>query len=197
MRRFAMAKPLVARRSPASTTPSAKRIATTVVPCGMSTEACCAPGACTGPASGGAVRRSRSANDGPGSNPGPKRGSGRSFIGERAYSGEFSANAPQKAPEPQLATQSAHPPCVVHAFDHFGGRQVLHFHGSYGIRRRALRSPEDPPRHAQKPTPPSPAARGLAHVELCSTDPVPTLQVIMPSATVEPLTRFTTACVMT
>src|SRR6266567_9480116 len=115
-----MAKPLVARRSPASTTPSAKRMATTVVPCGMSTDACCAPGAWAAPASGGEVRRSRSANDGPGSDPVPKRGSGRSFIGERAYSGEISANAPQQTPEPQLATQPAHTPCVVEGLEHVG-----------------------------------------------------------------------------
>src|SRR5438876_2647996 len=162
MRRLAMAKPLVARRSPASTTPSAKRMATTVVPCGMSTEACCAPGACAGPASGGVVRRRSSANDGPGSNPGPKRGSGRSFIAERAYTGEISANAAEQPPEPQLATQPAHTPCVVHALQYLGRRHTpshgsnLTAGGSRALRPRDTLRREPITRHAEilRRTPP-------------------------------------------
>ena len=60
-----MMLPAVARRSPAMTTPPAKRIATTVVPCGMSRvdgPLMPAPGSWCG-----ARRRSTSANDGPGS----------------------------------------------------------------------------------------------------------------------------------
>jgi len=90
MRRLAIAKPAVARRSPASTTPSAERMATTVVPCAMSAGACCPPAVTGGAGSGGDVRRSSSVNDGPGSDPGPNMGSGRSFIDERAYTGELS-----------------------------------------------------------------------------------------------------------
>src|SRR4249919_1161973 len=131
-------------------------MATTVVPCGISTGAGCGPAACAGPASGGALRRRSSANDGPGSKPGPKRGSGGSFIGERAYSGEISANAAEQSPNPQLATQPAHRALVVDALEHVGRRQMQRFHGSYGIRPRALGSPEDLPRHAEslRRTPP-------------------------------------------
>jgi hypothetical protein len=138
-------------------------MATTVVPCGMSTCAGCAPAACAGPASGGAVRRRSSANEGPGSKPGPKRGSGGSFIGERAYSGEISANAAEQSPKPQLATQPAHCALVVDALEHVGRRQMPHSRADGNGRDRlsrplpsALTSAEGLPRHAQslRRTPP-------------------------------------------
>src|SRR5262245_2037846 len=147
MRRLAMAKPLVARRSPASTTPSAKRMATTVVPCAMSAGACWPPAASGGGASGGEVRRSSSANDGPGSEPGPNIGSGRSFIDERAYTGELSANAPEQSPELHSASQLAHGAVVVHALEDVCRGHVSRLDLANGIDPRPSLA-EEPPCHA-------------------------------------------------
>src|SRR5215470_15224394 len=84
MRRLAIIIPAVARRSPAMTTPVALRIATIVVPCGMSAViGCCtlAPGSWCG-----ATWRRRSANDGPGSVLGANSGNAvGSDIGRGAY----------------------------------------------------------------------------------------------------------------
>ena len=78
-----MATPAVARRSPAITTPSADRIATTVVACVMSNGV---PVACsTGGIAAGLTWRNRSTNDAPGSTPGANKGSIEgSVIGGRA-----------------------------------------------------------------------------------------------------------------
>ena len=83
MRRLAIATPAVARRSPAITTPSAERIATTVVACVMSNGVPAPP--TTGVTPAGLTCRNSSTKDGPGSTPGAKRGSIEgSVIGGRA-----------------------------------------------------------------------------------------------------------------
>src|SRR5688572_3124804 len=167
IRRLAIANPLVARRSPASTTPSANRMATTVVPCVISGRPCWPP-AEGDPASCGEVRRRSSVNDGPGSNPGPNTGSGRSFIAERAYTGQISTNAAEQPPEPQPSTQPAHRALVVHGLEHVGGRQMLRFHSCDGIparavprhRLRGVPTPQEPRRHAQTLRRPPPQREG-------------------------------------
>src|SRR4051794_8583249 len=71
MDRWLMKFPEVARRSPAITTPSAYRTATTVVPCGI------APAAETGPSGTEGLRpdeRSSAAKSGPGSDEGENEG---------------------------------------------------------------------------------------------------------------------------
>jgi hypothetical protein len=62
--------PAVARRSPAITTPSANRTPRTVVPCVIWSG--CVPSGSAGP--GDCVRRSSSANEGPGSSEAEKNG---------------------------------------------------------------------------------------------------------------------------
>jgi hypothetical protein len=74
MRRLAIVNPAVARRSPAITTPPAKRIASTVVPC-VTSIGCVPPPVAPAPGSWcGATCRSRPAKDGPGSRSVEKRG---------------------------------------------------------------------------------------------------------------------------
>src|SRR5580658_10771561 len=72
--RWAMMLPSVARRSPAITTPSAKRSATTVVP--WATAGTAPRSNSTGPGTGwkSSLRRIRAAKLGPGSSPGGKSG---------------------------------------------------------------------------------------------------------------------------
>src|ERR1700733_14821379 len=74
MARWAMMLPSVARRSPAITTPSAKRSATTVVPC--ATAGTAPRSKSTDPGTGwkSSLRRIRAAKLGPGSSPGGKSG---------------------------------------------------------------------------------------------------------------------------
>src|SRR5687768_16534277 len=110
-------------------------------------------------AAGGDTRRSSSTNDGPGSTPGPNTGSGGSVIVERAYTGPPSADAAQKAPEPQPAAQSAHPARVVETPQHLGRRDPVLGGRTLGARPGVL------PRHVPRQRPRARRKPRKGHVE--------------------------------